>query len=284
MLTVLNSILLSTDYLKNKGIDSARINAELLLADILDCKRMDLYLRFDQPLSKVETEKYRKALKRRATKEPLQYIVGKVEFYGLIFFVNSKVLIPRQETEILIETIIENYQDDKNKNILDIGCGSGNIIISLVKVLTNAKGVALDISEDAISVAKKNAEYNKVTENISFIKKDILNDKIQDLEKFDIVVSNPPYVSKKEFGSLQKEILAYEPKFAVTDFADGYTFYKKICDMAKNILLPKGKLFFEVGYNQANKVKAIMEENNFTGIKIIKDYSNIERVVYGEIN
>jgi release factor glutamine methyltransferase len=283
MLTVLNSILLSADYLKNKGIDSARINAELLLANILDCKRMDLYLRFDQPLTKIETEEYRKALKRRATKEPLQYIIGEVEFYGLLFNVNPKVLIPRQETEILIEHILENLINNNDTKILDIGSGSGNIIISLIKNIKNSEGIAIDISDDAIAVAEKNAELNGVTQRISFIKKDILRDDIENLGKFDIVVSNPPYVSKEEFNTLQKEILDHEPKYAVTDFGDGFTFYKIISEKSKSLLKPNGKLFFEVGYNQAGEVKEIMEKNNFKEIKIIKDYSDIDRVVYGEI-
>ncbi len=284
MLTVLNSILLSTDYLKNKGIDSARINAELLLANILDCKRMDLYLRFDQPLSKYETESYRKALKRRATKEPLQYIIGEVEFYGLVFNVNPKVLIPRQETEILVETIIENSTSGSDVKILDIGCGSGNIIISLIKNIKNSNGVSIDISDDAIIIAKENAVKNEVANNISFVKKDILNDDIENLGKFDIIVSNPPYVSKNEFETLQKEILEHEPKIALTDFNDGLSFYKTISEKAPILLRPNGQLFFEVGYNQAEQVQNIMKENGFNKINIVKDYSDIERVVYGELN
>ncbi len=284
MLTVLNSILLSTDYLKNKGIDSARINAELLLANILDCKRMDLYLRFDQPLSKYETESYRKALKRRATKEPLQYIIGEVEFYGLVFNVNPKVLIPRQETEILVETIIENSTSGSDVKILDIGCGSGNIIISLIKNIKNSNGVSIDISDDAIIIAKENAVKNEVANNISFVKKDILNDDIENLGKFDIIVSNPPYVSKNEFETLQKEILEHEPKIALTDFNDGLSFYKTISKKAPILLRPNGRLFFEVGYNQAEQVQNIMKENGFNKINIVKDYSDIERVVYGELN
>ncbi len=284
MLTVLNSILLSTDYLKNKGIDSPRINAELLLANILNCKRMDLYLRFDQPLSKIETEKYRQALRRRAKKEPLQYIIGEVEFYGMIFNVNPKVLIPRQETEILVETVIENFTTENDVKILDIGCGSGNIIISLIKNIKKSDGVSIDISDDAIGTAKENAVQNEVANNISFIKKDILKDDMESLGKFDIIVSNPPYISKKEFGTLQKEILEHEPKLALTDFNDGLSFYKTISEKAPMLLKPNGQLFFEVGYNQAGQVKNIMEENGFNKINIVKDYSDVERVVYGELN
>ena len=284
MLSILSAIELSQEYLEKKQIDSARINAELLLANILDCKRMDLYLRFDQPLSKSETAEYREAIRRRGLKEPLQYIIGEVEFYGLVFNVNPKVLIPRQETEILVESIIDNIIPEDNIKILDIGCGSGNIIISLVKNIKNSVGISIDNSEEALTIAKENAELNNVVNEISFIKKDILIDEIDDLGKFDIIVSNPPYVSKEEFNTLQKEILDYEPKNAVTDFNDGLSFYKVISQKSKSILKPNGKLFFEVGYNQAEDVKNIMLENSLKKIQIVKDYSNIERVVFGEVD
>ncbi len=282
MLSILSAIELSQEYLEKKQIDSARINAELLLANILDCKRMDLYLRFDQPLSKSETSEYREAIRRRGLKEPLQYIIGEVEFYGLLFNVNPKVLIPRQETEILVESIIDNIIPEDDIKILDIGCGSGNIIISLVKNIKNSVGISIDNSEEALTIAKENAELNNVVNEISFIKKDVLIDEIDDLGKFDIIVSNPPYVSKEEFNTLQKEISDYEPENAVTDFNDGLSFYKVISQKSKSILKPNGKLFFEVGYNQAEDVKNIMLKNSFNKIQIVKDYSNIERVVFGE--
>lgn len=284
MLSILSAIELSQEYLEKKQIDSARINAELLLANILDCKRMDLYLRFDQPLSKSETAEYREAIRRRGLKEPLQYIIGEVEFYGLDFNVNPKVLIPRQETEILVESIIDSIIPEDDIKILDIGCGSGNIIISLVKNIKNSVGISIDNSEEALTIAKENAELNNVVNEISFIKKDILIDEIDDLGKFDIIVSNPPYVSKEKFSTLQKEILDYEPKNAVTDFNDGLSFYKVISQKSKSILKPNGKLFFEVGYNQAEDVKNIMLENSLKEIQIVKDYSNIERVVFGEVD
>ena len=284
MLSILSAIELSQEYLEKKQIDSARINAELLLANILDCKRMDLYLRFDQPLSKSETAEYREAIRRRGLKEPLQYIIGEVEFYGLVFNVNPKVLIPRQETEILVESIIDSIIPEDDIKILDIGCGSGNIIISLVKNIKNSVGISIDNSEEALTIAKENAELNNVVNEISFIKKDILIDEIDDLGNFDSIVSNPPYVSKKEFNTLQKEILDYEPKNAVTDFNDGLSFYKVISQKSKSILKPNGKLFFEVGYNQAEDVKNIMLENSLKEIQIVKDYSNIERVVFGEVD
>jgi release factor glutamine methyltransferase len=284
MLTVLQSINLSTEFLKNKGIESPRQNAELLLAKILKCKKLDLYLSFDKPLKDEEVDSYREFIRRRSQFEPLQYIVGSVEFYGLELKVNPSVLIPRPETEILVETIIENHKDKENLKILDIGTGSGNISIALAKHLNNCEITAIDINEDAIKTAGANASFNKVEGQIHFIKKDILNgNKISD-EKFDIIVSNPPYIALNEFPSLQPELKEFEPKSALTDFSDGLKFYEKIVKDARNILLkPNGHLYFELGKDQHSKVEEFFKQNKFSCVKQVNDYQNIERVIYGEL-
>ena len=283
MLNVLSAIELSKDYLEKKGIESPRINADLLLADILGCKRMDLYLKFDQPLAEEEIVKYREYIARRGKGEPLQYIVGEVEFYGLNFKVNPNVLIPRPETEILVEKIIENTNGHQNLRILDIGTGSGNIIISLVKNIENSEGVSIDISEEAIEVAKENSLSQNLETKITFLKKDVLHEDLEILDKFDIIVSNPPYVSEDEYDTLQEEITNHEPKNAVTDFGNGLTFYETISEKAKYILQPKSKLYFEVGQNQAELVREILLNKNFTNIEIVKDYASIERIIFGEL-
>ncbi|MCP5064353.1 MAG: peptide chain release factor N(5)-glutamine methyltransferase [Ignavibacteriae bacterium] len=283
MLNVLSAIELSKEYLEKKGIESPRINADLLLADILNCKRMDLYLKFDQPLAEEEIHKYREYIARRGKGEPLQYIVGEVEFYGLNFKVNPNALIPRPETEILVENIITNTNGQQNLRILDIGTGSGNIIVSLVKNIKNSEGVSIDLSEEAIEVAKENSLSQNLETRIAFLKKDVLKDDLEILDKFDIIVSNPPYVSNDEYNSLQKEITNHEPKNAVTDFGNGLTFYETISEKAKNILQPKGKLYFEVGIGQAEQVQEIMQKNNFEKVEIVKDYSSIDRIVFGEL-
>lgn len=282
MLTVLESLKLSTTFLEKKGIESARMNAELLLSHILNCKRLDLYLRFDQPLTEKDTILYREFISRRSNFEPYQYIVGEVEFYGLIFHVDKNVLIPRQETEILIDEIIENASKDEELKILDIGTGSGNIPISLAINLPNAKIISIDISAEAISVAEKNREFHDLKSRIGFIKADILTN---DLEKyydtFDIIVSNPPYVKLEEYQTLQKEIINHEPQNAVTDFDDGFKFYKEISKKSVKLLKNSGMLFFEVGQGQAETVKLIMLKNGFENVQIKKDLNNIERVVLG---
>jgi release factor glutamine methyltransferase len=283
MLTVLEAINLSTGYLDKKGIESPKLNAELLLANVLKCKRLDLYLTFDRPLKDDETQNYRELLKRRAGFEPLQYILGTVEFYGLMFKVNPSVLIPRQETEILVETVINSISKEGPCSILDIGTGSGIIAISIAKHLPNCRVTAVDISEDAIAVAKDNATLNNVDSRINFVHLDITNGTVLP-GKFDIVVSNPPYISSKDYEELKPELKVYEPKMALTDYFDGLSFYRKILSSAENYLNMKKRIYFELGEGQSASVKDIMEQNKFINIKITKDYLGIDRVITGEFN
>jgi release factor glutamine methyltransferase len=283
MLTVLEAINLSSEYLMKKGIESPRFNAEMLLAHVLNSKRLNLYLAFDKPLREEELSEYRELLKRRSRFEPLQYILGSVEFFGLKFKVNSSVLIPRPETEILIESIIE-FNGNNPAEILDIGTGSGNIAVSLAKNLPQLNITAIDISEDAINLACENIKLNEVR-NVRLIQYDILNPDMELFKgKFDIIVSNPPYVSSEEFPNLAPELKVYEPKDALTDFSDGLKFYREISHSAKILLKPEGKIFFEMGKGLHENVKEILEKNGFKKIQIKKDLQNIERVIFGELN
>jgi len=278
---VLESLQLSTDFLEKKGIESSRLNAELLLSEILKCKRLDLYLKFDQPLKENEVDTYREWIARRGKFEPLQYITGNVEFYGLAFKVTPDVLIPRPETEILVEEVIKFCKDKTGLKILDIGTGSGNIPIALAKNLHDVEITAIDISEKALSIARENAAANGVEQKIHFITADVKN-YISDFQ-FDIVISNPPYVSKEEYPNLQKEITNYEPLVAVTDSNDGLDFYRTIAERAKLLLKSNGKIFLEVGKDQARFIADIIEKNDFINIYFVKDYQQIDRVVVGEL-
>jgi release factor glutamine methyltransferase len=281
MITVLEAINLSTEFLQKKNIQSPRTNAELLLASALKCKRLELYLSFDRPLKQNELNIYRKLIKRRSNFEPLQYITGSVEFYGLAFKVTPAVLIPRPETEILVEIILDEFKKKERLSILDIGCGSGIIGISLAVNLLSASIFCTDISEDAINLAKENAEKHDVISTITFLKHNILSQQIDFIQEADAIVSNPPYVSKNDFGSLQKEIRNFEPRYAVTDESDGYTFFRTISSKVAKILKTGGKLFFEVSEGQSSMVKKILSQNGLVEITIIKDYQNIDRVIYG---
>ncbi|MBP9120443.1 MAG: peptide chain release factor N(5)-glutamine methyltransferase [Ignavibacterium sp.] len=283
MITVLEVIKLSTEYLQKKGVESPRANAEILLAEILKCKRLELYLAFDKPLAENEVQVYREAIRKRGLRIPLQYIVGNVEFYGLKLIVNENVLIPRPETELLVEKIINDSDKSNNLKILDIGVGSGNISLSISKNLPNSKVVAIDISKTALDVANQNAEINSLQDRIEFRLFDIMNDNLNSLGKFDLIVSNPPYVSENDYESLEPELKNHEPKIALTDNSNGISFYKHIVEASDQLLKKPGKIYFELGIDQSAQVQEYFKQNNFTNIKITKDYSGIERIICGEL-
>jgi release factor glutamine methyltransferase len=283
MITVLEVIKLSTEYLQKKGVESPRANAEILLAEILKCKRLELYLAFDKPLAENEVQVYREAIRKRGLRIPLQYIVGNVEFYGLNLIVNEKVLIPRPETELLVEKIISDSDKSANLKILDIGVGSGNISLAILKNLPNSNVVAIDISEGALDIAHQNAEINSLQNRVEFRLFDIMNDTLNSLGKFDLIVSNPPYVSENDYESLEPELKIYEPKMALTDNSNGVSFYKHIIESSQLMFNKTGKLYFELGIDQAAQVQEYLEQNNFTNIKITKDYSGIDRIICGEM-
>jgi len=283
MITVLEVIKLSTEYLQKKAVESPRANAEILLAEILKCKRLELYLAFDKPLAENELQIYREAIRKRGLRIPLQYIVGNVEFYGLNLIVNENVLIPRSETELLVEKIINDSDKSSNLKILDIGVGSGNISLAISKHLPNSNIVAIDISDSALKVAKKNAELNSLQDRIKFQQFNILTDNLESLGKYDLIVSNPPYVSEKDYESLEPELKDHEPKISLTDNLDGISFYKHIIENSNQIMDKPGKIYFELGVNQSIQVRKFFEQEKFTNISITKDYSGIDRIIYGEL-
>lgn len=283
MLTVLEAIQLSTAYLEKKGVESPRTNAELLLAEILKCKRLELYLSFDKPLKEDELSVYREFIRKRGLRIPLQYILGFVDFYGYKFSVDENVLIPRPETELLVEKIIEDYSKKSNIKILDIGSGSGNISIVLANKISQSIVMGIDISEEAIRIAEKNKKTLMEKDNLSFMKADVFNNDIKSLGKFDIIVSNPPYISLNDFNDLEPELKNYEPRISLTDESDGLSFYKKIISISKDILNINGRIYFEVGKDQYNFICELMLANGFSNISVTKDYAGIERIVSGDL-
>lgn len=284
MLTVLEAISSAAEYLGQKGIESARLNSELLLAQTLHCKRLDLYLTFERPLQKNEIDTFRDLIKRRSKFEPLQYIIGKVEFFGIELEIDSSVLIPRPETELLVETVLGEVKNIENPNILDIGSGSGNISIALAKSLPRSHITGIDISEDAIIISKRNAKIQQVEKQVMFVHRDIFSATDFNANHFDVIVSNPPYIPANDFEELAPELRLYEPKIALTDGDNGLNFYKKISSLAKILLKKNGMIFFEIGINQSESVKTILSENSFLNIAIKKDYSDIDRIIFGVKN
>jgi release factor glutamine methyltransferase len=243
---------------------------------------MNLYLNFDKPLVQNELDILREFVKRRITREPLQYIIGETEFMGLPFKVNSHVLIPRPETELLVEEALKFAKEkpDKFFNILDIGSGSGNISVSLAKLIPNSFVTAIDCNQQALLLGAENAEINGVSGNINFLHYDILGENPLPKIKFEIIVSNPPYISLPEYDELEPE-LKYEPKSALTDLNDGLSFYRRITSIGKQILNPDGLIAVEIAYNQSDKVFSLFQNAGYSSIKILKDYSNIDRIITG---
>ncbi len=261
--------------LKNKNIENAVFEANLIVRTVLGLKPIDMVLSKDKNVDKEDIEKIEKMVSRRLENEPLQYILGTQEFMGLEFLVDKNVLIPRQDTETLVEEILK---ENRGMSVLDLCSGSGCIGISIAHFNKNAHITGVDISTDAIELASKNAEKLKVSDRVKFEKADVLKDTI--FGSFDIIVSNPPYIESEEIEKLEDNVRLYEPRLALDGGEDGMLFYRKITEIAPTMLSENGILYFEVGYNQAEKVKSLMEKN-FKDIKIVKDLCGVDRVVYG---
>ncbi|MDX8336976.1 MULTISPECIES: peptide chain release factor N(5)-glutamine methyltransferase [Cetobacterium] len=270
----------SIEYLaKNEVLDS-KLDAEYIFAHVLNVKRTILSMNLRKEITAEETQKIKELLHKRAKeKKPLQYLLGEWEFYGLPFKVDERVLIPRADTEILVEQCKFILKEIENPKVLDIGTGSGAISVTIAKEVPNAMVLGADISTDALDVAVENRKINNVENNLKFIKSDIFSN-IKDTD-YDMIISNPPYIPQEEYEGLMPEVKLHEPQRALTDNGDGYYFYKKISEESPKYLKDGGYLAFEVGYNQAEEVSGFMKKNGFDVIAIVKDYGGIERVVIG---
>lgn len=270
----------SVSYLEKHSIENAKIDAELIIAYILGIRRIDIYLHFEKPISDDEISKIKEMLNLRAKKRiPVQYIIKSEGFYGNEFFVDENVLIPRPETEILVEYCIDIVKEIDEPKILDIGTGSGAIAISIGKEIPKAKVLAIDFSEEALKIAEQNSINNSVS-NVKFVSSNIFSN--VSYKNFDLIVSNPPYIPINEYNNLMPEVKNYEPKNALVAEENGLFFYNNIINRAKSHLKSGGFLAFEVGYSQSKKVFNMMKEKSYKNIKIYSDYSDIERVVIGE--
>ncbi len=269
----------SIQYLKRYGVENARLDAEYIFAHVLGVKRAALVLNFDDEISEENKNLIRQYIIRRGKhREPLQYIIKEWEFYGRTFKVSEGVLIPRPDTEILVEQCIMLMKEIENPKILDIGTGSGAISITLAKELPDSEVLGLDISDEALKVAVENRELNEAL-NLKFLKSDVFKN-VRD-KNYDLIVSNPPYIPMEEYNELMPEVKKYEPKMALTDGGDGYYFYRKISEESMDYLKNGGYLAFEVGYNQGETVSQLMEKNGFRVVGRVADYAGIERVIIG---
>lgn len=275
----INLLSKSIQYLKKYNVENARLDAEYIFAYVLGVKRISLMLNFDEEISEENKNLIRQYIVRRGKyREPLQYIVKEWEFYGYPIKVDERVLIPRQDTEILVEQCIYLMKEKENPKILDIGTGSGAISIALAKELPESEVLGLDVSDDALKMAVINRELNNVS-NLKFLKSDVFQHVRE--KNYDLIVSNPPYIPVEEYNELMPEVKEYEPRMALTDGGDGYYFYKKISEESVNYLKNGGYLAFEVGYNQGETVSQLMEKNGFQIIGRVADYGGIERVIIG---
>jgi len=281
--TVLELITWSTAHLQEKQIDEARLTVELLLAHALKMKRIQLYMNFDKPMTAEELASYKMLLKRRLNREPVQYIIGETEFMGLPFTVDKRVLIPRPETERLVEEIIRSCKelaiaDGACVSLLDVGTGSGCIAVSCAKLLPGSDVVAMDANADALAVARLNAERNGV--QVSFIESDIFSPSpVSPVRRFDAIVSNPPYISLDVYATLQPEITQFEPRGAETDGGDGLSFYRRLAEFGKTALTGGGFLAVEHAYDQQQDVMAILAGAGWRSIVPVQDYGGNPRCV-----
>lgn len=273
-------------------IEEAELDARLLLEYICHTNRNDLLVHGDREVSPENETQYLEWIDKRAAHIPLQHITGVQEFMGLEFEVNEHVLIPRQDTEILVEEILKDLHD--GTRILDMCTGSGCILISLLNYSNDCEGVGADISEKALAVAERNGEKllagKQDDTRYSFVKSDLFElfyekaDPVHEYDnKFDIIVSNPPYIRSDVIPTLMEEVRVHEPMGALDGMEDGLFFYRKITAQSKDFLQSGGKLFYEIGYDQGEAVKNIMEAAGFLDVKVIKDFAGLDRVVYGRL-
>ena len=269
-----------SNLLKEKKISSFILDSEILLSKTLNKTRENILINLDQKINSKNISAFKEYLLRRSYNEPIAYIMGEKEFWSKKFYVNKGTLIPRPETELLVDKILKIYQG-KKISILDIGTGSGCIIISILSSLKNSNGIGIDISKNAILTAKKNVLKHKLTKRVKFLNKSLNN---IFGKKFDLIVSNPPYIGSKNIKNLSDDIKRHEPRIALDGGNDGLDLIKKVIYKSKYILKTKGMLALEIGNEQIKKVSKILIDNNFRIKHVIKDYKTNVRCVFADYN
>jgi len=278
--TVVRLIAENAAKLKINGIDSPENEIEMILCHLLDINRLNLYLHGDSLIDHKVIKRLNQIVEKRTTRYPLQYILGEHWFYGRRYFINESVMVPAPETELLCEGALTFLKSNniKSPRILDIGTGSGVIAVTLAAELESCHVLALDISDEALEVAGQNATAHKAGKKIEFRNSNLL-DNVGNSEKFDLIISNPPYVTESEYKNLAPEVLA-DPKIAITSGEDGLDVIRKILEQAPDYLKPNGRIMFEIGYNQAETITIITEKDNrCRSISILKDLNEFDRIV-----
>jgi len=260
---------------KNK-IPNPQLDSEILLSTTIKRDKKHIILNPKEILNSVVSEKFKSLIERRKRGEPIAYLVNKKEFWKDEFFVNKDVLIPRPDTELIIEQVLKLYSKDTQLQVLDIGTGSGCILLSILKERPNFYGTGIDISKKSIKVSKLNANQLNLINKVKFFHSSVDNFKIG---KYDLIVSNPPYIELFNLKYLEKDVVNFEPKLALSGGFDGFLKIRKVINKASTLIKKNGKFILEIGFNQKNKVKKILKEKGFYINKAIKDYGNNDRCI-----
>jgi release factor glutamine methyltransferase len=279
-----NALKEAIEILQKNSVASAILDARILIQHVTSLSREDIVFKALQiDLLENQQKKYFDLINQRAKKIPLTHLTNNREFFANNFYVDENVLDPRPDSEALVELVIEKFNKFSTLNICEIGCGSGCLIISLLKHFENWLGLAVDISNKALLIAEKNAKINQVLSRINFKQSDLFKNLHHD-QIFDIIISNPPYIPTNEIENLQDEVRLYEPRIALDGGLDGLDFYRKIAEKSQKFLKNNGDIFLEIGYNQHQDIKNIFENNNFKFIDFKKDLSGIIRVLQFQKN
>ena len=268
-----------------KNTESPSLETQMMIAKVIEKDRLYIMLNLEEDIDESKVEIIKIMIDKRKSSYPLQYILGEREFWGMDFKVSEGVLIPRQDTEILIEETLKKLKDNKHKSNLkgfEIGVGSGIISITLLKEIETLTMIGVDINDKAIELTKANALKHEVNDRLCILNSNLF-EKINKENQFDFIISNPPYIETKVIDSLQEDIKQHEPKLALDGGEDGLDFYRAIIEQSKPYISPEGFIAFEIGYNQAEAVKKIFVENGYPNVTIAKDLAGFDRVVIGMI-
>ena len=262
--------------LKKNKIPNPQLDSEILLSNLIKKDKKHIILNPKELLNFKQLEKFKSLIERRKKGEPIAYLINKKGFWKDEFFVNRDVLIPRPDTELIVEQILSTYSKGGQLQVLDIGTGSGCILLSILKERPNFYGTGIDISRKSINVSKFNAKQLNLTNRVKFFHSSVDNFKIG---KYDLIVSNPPYIKLLNLKYLEKDVVSFEPELALNGGIDGFSKIRKVIKKAKTLIKKNGKFILEIGFNQKNKVKKILKEEGFYINKAIKDYGNNDRCI-----
>ena len=276
MMNIQSALIEANKILAENNIKSSKLDSEILLSKVLEKDRKFIILNLHRPLDSTYYRKFKNLISQRSRRKPIAYLIGKKDFWKYEFYISDAVLIPRPETEIIIEETLRIFRHKTKLNVLEIGIGSGCILLSILKEKKNCKGVGIDISKKSVELSKINALKLDINDRVKFLKSDVDN---FFYGKYDLIVSNPPYINKLSLKYLDKDILRYEPIQALEGGLDGFNVFNKIIKMSSILLKKGGKLVLEIGFDQKTEMLRILKKKNFFLNKTVRDYSGNDRCI-----